>query len=69
MCELKANKNIKDADVLEEKEAAVEYCRAASKFNTENGGKPWKYLLIPHEEIRPQASFTYLVKRSLGTKS
>jgi type III restriction enzyme len=62
MCELKANKNMKDADVLEVKEATEEYCRAATKFNAENGGKPWKYLLISHEEIRPQSSFTCLAK-------
>jgi len=64
MCEPKASKNMKDADVLEKKEAADEYCRAATEFNIENGGKPWKYLLIPHDEIRLQSSFTHLAKNA-----
>ena len=64
MCEPKASKNMKDADVLEKKEAAEEYCRAATEFNSENGGKPWKYLLISHDEIRLQSSFSYLAKNA-----
>ena len=64
MCEPKASKNMKDEDVLEKKEAAEEYCRAATEFNAENGGKLWKYLLISHDEIRPQSSFIYLAKNA-----
>lgn len=55
---------MRDADVLAKKEAAMEYCRAASEFNLENGGKPWKYILISHDEIRPQSSFTYFAKQA-----
>ena len=62
MCESKASRNVEDADVKEKAIAAQEYCRAASEFNAENGGKPWIYVLIPHDEIRPQSSFGYLVK-------
>ena len=64
MCEPKASNKMRDADVLEKQEAAEEYCRAASEFNAENGGKPWKYVLISHDEIRPQSSFTYLAKQA-----
>ncbi|MGI6384229.1 MAG: DEAD/DEAH box helicase family protein [bacterium] len=64
MCEPKASKNMKDPDVREKKEAAEEYCRAATEFNVENGGKPWKYLLISHDEIRLQSSFSYLAKNA-----
>jgi len=64
MCEPKASNKMRDADVLEKQSAAEEYCRAASMFNAENGGKPWKYLLIPHDEIRPHSSFTYLTKQA-----
>ena len=62
MCEPKAKKDIEDADVLEKKAAAEEYCRAATAFNVENGGKPWIYVLIPHDEVRLQSSFSYLAK-------
>ena len=64
MCEPKASNKMRDADVIEKQEAAEEYCRAASEFNAENGGKPWKYVLISHDEIRPQSSFTYLAKQA-----
>lgn len=62
MCEPKASRNMQDADVLEKKEAAEEYCRAATEFNAGNGGKPWRYLLISHDDIRPHSSFVYLTK-------
>ncbi|MDL2263663.1 DEAD/DEAH box helicase family protein [Synergistaceae bacterium OttesenSCG-928-I11] len=64
MCEPKASNKMRDADVLEKQIAAEEYCRAASEFNADNGGKPWKYLLISHDEIRPQSSFSYLAKQA-----
>ncbi len=64
MCEPKSSRNLEDADVLEKKEAAEEYCRAATKFNAENGGKPWRYRLIPHDGIRLNSSFTYLAKQT-----
>ena len=62
MCEPKASRNMEDADVQEKAVAGLEYCRAASEYNANNGGKPWRYALIPHDEIRPQSSFGYLVK-------
>jgi len=62
MCEPKASRNMQDADVLEKKEAAEEYCRAATEFNEAIGGKPWRYLLISHDDIRPNSSFSYLAK-------
>jgi len=65
MCEPKARKNIEGADAKEKAIAGQEYCRAASEFNAENGGKPWVYVLISHDEIRPQSSFGYLVSNSV----
>jgi len=61
MCEPKASRNVDDSDVKEKAIAAQAYCRSASEFNAENGGKPWIYALIPHDEIRPQSSFGYLI--------
>lgn len=65
MCEPKASRNVEDVDVKEKAIAAQEYCRAASEFNAENGGKSWVYVLIPHDEIRPQSSFIYLMNNSI----
>jgi type III restriction enzyme len=64
MCEPKASRDMDDPDVLEKKIAAEEYCRAASEFNAENGGKPWHYLLISHDDIRLNSSFTNFAKRA-----
>lgn len=63
MCETKAEKNINDADVLAKAEAAREYCRYASEFTVKNGGKPWKYLLIPHTLVDRSYSFNYILNQ------
>ena len=31
--------------------AAVAWCRHASDYLTRHGGKPWTYLLIPHDAV------------------
>ena len=68
MCETKAANEIEDPVVVEKAVAAEEYCRAASEWNTENGGKPWEYVLIAHDEVRLQSSFSYIVKNKASVK-
>ena len=63
MCEPKAKKDMNDKEVLEKKAAAEEFCRAATEFNLQNGGKVWSYALIPHDEIRLNSSFGHLAKQ------
>ena len=48
--------------VVAKKEAAVQYCKYASGFTVKNGGKPWKYVLIPHNEISRTSSVDYLLQ-------
>ena len=36
--------------------------KAINKFALEVGKKPWKYLLIPHDEVKFNISFTYFAK-------
>jgi type III restriction enzyme len=68
MVETKASDDVKKAlqnksgDVWEKAIAGQEYCRAVTEWNAKNGGKPWKYALISHDEVRLQSSFMYLVK-------
>lgn len=64
MVEPKAAKNISDPDVLAKKAAAEKYCDYASKFTKEHGGKEWKYLLIPHDQIERTSSFKFLISKS-----
>ncbi len=47
-------------DVAKKTEAAITYCANASTFTTSNGGKPWKYLLIPHDAVMHNMSFSGL---------
>ena len=51
MLEPKASNQMDDAIVLAKKEAAIKWCRNASDYTATNGGKPWRYVLIPHNVI------------------
>lgn len=51
MVETKARSDMNDAEVQAKADAAAQWCRHASDYAEKNGGKPWKYLLIPHDEI------------------
>lgn len=62
MVETKASNEINSDAVKEKAIAAIEYCRAVSEWNSENGGKPWVYALVSHDEVRLQSSFMYLMK-------
>lgn len=61
MVETKAATNVSTDEVQQKKAAAEEYCRHASEFTAENGGKPWKYVLLPHDAVDRTASFEYLI--------
>ena len=51
LCEPKRAGELQSAEVLAKKEAAQEWCRHASSHSVQHGGKPWKYLLIPHDAV------------------
>lgn len=41
-----------DTDAVQKKKiAALNYCAAASAYTAVTGGKPWIYLLIPHDAV------------------
>lgn len=63
MCETKAEKDINDADVQAKAHAAREYCRHVSEFTTQNGGKPWHYIIIPHTLVDRAYSFSYILSQ------
>lgn len=67
MLEPKAKNQIEDLDVIAKQEAAVKWCALATEFNLKNGGKPWKYALIPHDAIAENMTLAGLVGR-FGTK-
>lgn len=61
MVETKAAKDLTDADVLAKKKAAEEFCRNATEYTMQNGGKPWKYHLLRHDVVDRSSSFSYLM--------
>ena len=61
MVETKVSNEMDSTSVKEKAVAAVSYCNAVSEWNVANGGKPWEYALISHDEVRLNSSFMYLV--------
>lgn len=51
MLEPKASNQMTDGEVLAKKEVAVRWCQQASTHARSYGGKPWTYVLIPHDAI------------------
>ncbi len=49
--ETKAREALKDPEVQAKALAASQWCRHAGEYARDNGGKPWRYLLIPHDEV------------------
>jgi type III restriction enzyme len=61
--ETKAAKDMDATDVKAKASAAEEWCKNASAYYGENGGKPWKYLLVPHDIVASSATLSMLVSR------
>ena len=51
MLEAKARNDMHDTEVQAKQDAAVQWCRHATRHTVSHGGKPWSYLLIPHDAI------------------
>jgi len=58
MAETKKRDDLKTGEVEAKAAAAVQWCRHASDFTVSVGGKPWKYLLVPHNEINESRQLT-----------
>ena len=59
LVETKSSAQISDPEVLDKKRAAIQYCKYASEFTLENGGKAWKYLIIPHDQVTINMTFEH----------
>ncbi|HQN40848.1 MAG TPA: type III restriction endonuclease subunit R, partial [Pseudomonadales bacterium] len=51
MVETKARSDIETPEVQAKAAAAARWCQHASAYAASVGGKPWKYLLVPHDEV------------------
>jgi len=65
LIEPKSANEIKDADVQEKAQAALKYCKYATEYTAEHGGKPWKYVLIPHDQVTKTSSFKGVVSPNI----
>ncbi|MDB2694134.1 DEAD/DEAH box helicase family protein [Erythrobacter sp.] len=63
MLEPKASNQMQDADVLAKKDVAVKWCEWASEHARTYGGKPWHYVLIPHDAIAENMTVDFLRKQ------
>jgi type III restriction enzyme len=61
MVETKSSSNMNDADVLSKKASAEEYCKYATEYNKEHGGKNWQYVIVPHDAVKRTSSFDFLM--------
>jgi type III restriction enzyme len=52
MVETKSQAEMGDTKVHAKAAAAVKWCENSSDYLLKNGGKAWKYLLIPHDEVK-----------------
>lgn len=65
MVEIKDRRMLKDEVVLMKAKAGEKYCATATEFNLKNDGKPWKYSIIAHDEVRLNSSFKDLINNSV----
>jgi len=63
MIEPKASNQMFDEIVLAKKEVAMRWCVNASEYAAGYGGKPWCYLLIPHDAIAANMTLESLAKQ------
>lgn len=61
MLEVKAANEVGDVIVQEKARVAREWCQAASQHSQRLGGKPWRYVIIPHTQIATNQSLHYLI--------
>ena len=59
-------KKVMDIDTVEvqaKAKAALEWCQHASEYSAKHGGKPWRYVLIPHDAVSVNATLGALAVR------
>jgi type III restriction enzyme len=63
MLEPKASNQMKDPDVLAKRDVAMTWCKQASEHARGHGGKPWTYILVPHDAIAENMTLEGLARR------
>lgn len=63
LVETKKEKDISTEEVQSKAKVALEYCKNATEYTMKNGGKSWTYVLLPHDSVKLNMSFDYLMKQ------
>lgn len=63
MLEPKRRKELDDTVVLAKRDVAVQWCANASEYAKTHGGKPWTYVLIPHDAIADNVTIEGLAEK------
>ena len=63
MLEPKMKSEMTDAIVLAKRDVAVAWCQRASEYAATHLGKPWRYVLIPHDAIAENMTLAGLATR------
>jgi type III restriction enzyme len=63
MLEPKMATQMGDVDVLAKRDVAVQWCQWASEHAKLSGGKPWRYALIPHDQIADNMGLDFMMQR------
>ncbi len=63
MIETKAAFAMGDAVVPAKRAAGLQWCRHASDYAAQHWGKPWKYVLVPHDAVAENMTLAGLVAR------
>jgi type III restriction enzyme len=65
LIETKRSDEIPSNEVQAKAQAAVKYCNYATDYTSEFGGKPWKYVLIPHDQVSKTSSFKGVISPNI----
>lgn len=66
LLEVKAANQVDTSEVQDKKHAAETYCKYATEYNLQNGLKPWKYLLVGHDQIQENSTWGFVVSVAMG---
>lgn len=56
LVEIKRSSDMDEAEVQAKARAATEWCGYAAAHALEYGGKPWRYLLVPHDAVKASST-------------
>jgi type III restriction enzyme len=66
MVETKKRDDVESVQVQSKAEAAINYCNNATEYNRKIDGKPWRYILIPHDVVKMNMSISYLFEKYIS---